>query len=76
MSNFENDPESIMDAEREETQALRDEFHDTRYEDFVADQMDTDPFAEWFAPGYVTEMDYMNAQEADDYRNEMEDVEF
>jgi len=32
----------------------------------------TDPHYDDFIPGYPTEMDWMNAQEADDYRNEGE----
>jgi len=71
MTNFETDPESIMDAERDE--AMHD---DSSYEDAPAPYEYEDPFADWFAPGYPTEMDMMNANEADDYRNEMEDIEF
>jgi len=69
MSNYETDPESIMDAER-------DSMHNEGvYEDVPAPYEYEDPFAEWFMPGYVTEMDYLNAQEADDYRDEF-DIEF
>ncbi len=32
-----------------------------------------DPHYHDFLPGYATEMDWMNAQEADDYMNEMPD---
>ena len=34
-----------------------------------------DPFAEWYAPGYPTAMDELNALEADDYHNEEGDEE-
>jgi len=70
MNEFENDPESIMDAEREEAM-----YDDSSYEDAPAPYEYEDPFADWFAPGYVTEMDYLNAMEANDYLNELGDCE-
>lgn len=52
-------------------------------EDVVsADELDElraaelDPFYFHFAPGYATEMDMMNADEADDYGNEGADYDF
>jgi hypothetical protein len=54
---------------------------DERLEDRIEDTpvwalRDEDPFADWFMPGYVTEMDYLNAQEADDYRHEFDGEDF
>jgi hypothetical protein len=40
----------------------------------VVSELEDDPHAEDFIPGYPTEMDYMNANEADDYRHEGEDL--
>lgn len=67
---FDLDPESVdlFKPERDEEMAeLRAEAREgTEY---------VDPFEDWFMPGYVTEMDYMNAMEADDYRNELSDFD-
>lgn len=72
MSDFdyfaENDPEAFDESDRELETELRAEAREgLEY---------TDPFADWFMPGYPTEMDYLNAQEADDYRDEFDDIEF
>jgi hypothetical protein len=63
----ENDPEAFNDQEDEVR--VNDSFED----EIAAAELD--PFADWFMPGYVTEMDYMNALEADDYRDEFSDME-
>lgn len=59
----------------ENDEVLENQIEDTHVDDLAAQ---LDPYAEWWAPGYVTEMDYMNAMEADDYRNEFgdDDIEF
>jgi hypothetical protein len=35
-----------------------------------------DPHFYDFSPGYATEMDFMNANEADDYAHEFDDIDF
>lgn len=67
MSDFENDPE-VFDEPSED-------FLDGAYDRQEAMMDYVDPFEDWFMPGYQTEMDYMNAQEADDYRNELSDLD-
>lgn len=39
------------------------------------DSMDFDTMRDWYAPGYPTAMDEMNALEADDYRDELSDFD-
>lgn len=67
---IENDPEAFAEHDRDLEAELRADAREGL--EYV------DPFADWFMPGYVTEMDYLNAQEADDYRNEFgnDDIDF
>jgi hypothetical protein len=46
---------------------------DIAFEQYEAERVD--PHFYDFIPGYPTEMDYMNAMEADDYTHEFDDLE-
>lgn len=54
--------------------------HDREREQELLDEQraaELDPHYYDFTPGYATEMDFMNANEADDYRDEFEaDIDF
>ena len=56
--------ETLSDEEYAERSARLEELA-REYE-----EAERDPHYYDFVPGYATEMDYMNALEADDYRNE------
>jgi hypothetical protein len=45
----------------------------------MADEMEAtyvDPFEDWYAPGYPTAMDELNALEANDYIHEFDDIDY
>lgn len=67
--------EAIGGSVSDKNEVLENQIEDTHVDDLAAQ---LDPYAEWFMPGYATEMDYMNAMEADDYRDEFgdDDIEF
>lgn len=57
-----------------EDMGMEDSYLDASWEDrYDLDHLNPDPYADSYLPGYATEMDYMNACEADDYRDEGED---
>lgn len=58
------------DLEREEAEAREAKL------DREEAAAEADSFYFHFAPGYVTEMDFLNSLEADDYMNEGEEYEF
>lgn len=63
-----------MSDERDEV--LENQIEDTHVDELAA--FVDDPHYYDFMPGYATEMDYINAMEADDYRYEFgdDDIEF
>lgn len=72
----ENDPEWMDEQEMEYRDALADARADAQEPLTIEEYWQADPFHDWYAPGYVTEMDYMNAMEANDYLHESDDIDF